>query len=365
MRKLASKIIRILDGTPAEYGRMERGQSLIEVAFSLPILIGVLVGMVEIGWFANNYLILLEVTRVASRYGSTQVEDNSPLAWEMNAETRAATLPPPRNGSVEATNYRDCNNDTVVGFYKGVACLALDSMRPLVINEDDVSIKDDIIISVFSTNLVPDRDDLTTNPERTVYDSLALPYSGQGGQSVEFRNSAPKDQSGNPKYTAAQVMVTGRYPAGANECPGDRDPFDIDLGNDEDSFELDQQRRNIKLTGGTLFDGGTDSNQRGWAYTGKWDVPGTTCFGSAFGVTRMESVVNLNNTGHNAEQMKNLPERQAFVLVEVNWQHNLLLDFPGFSPVFGLLGGGQGSYVSVWAAFPSPASEFFLNLDPS
>jgi len=60
------KIIQLLDGTPAVYGKRQSGQSVVELALITPILIILLAGLVEIGWFANNYLNLLDVTRLES-----------------------------------------------------------------------------------------------------------------------------------------------------------------------------------------------------------------------------------------------------------------------------------------------------------
>ena len=53
-------------------GRSRQGQSLVELVFTLPLLLLLLAGLVEIGWYANNYLILLDATREAGRYGSTK-----------------------------------------------------------------------------------------------------------------------------------------------------------------------------------------------------------------------------------------------------------------------------------------------------
>jgi hypothetical protein len=61
MRSVFKKIIEILDGTPAVYGKQKRwrGQSVVELTLVSPLLIVLLMGLAEIGWFANNFLILL------------------------------------------------------------------------------------------------------------------------------------------------------------------------------------------------------------------------------------------------------------------------------------------------------------------
>src|SRR5215475_11401753 len=63
MRQTLSKIVKILDGQP----RGKRGQSLVEMALTTPLLILMVLSMVEIGFFANDYLILLDAIRSASR----------------------------------------------------------------------------------------------------------------------------------------------------------------------------------------------------------------------------------------------------------------------------------------------------------
>ena len=82
MRKLLVKIIQLLDGTPAVYGKRQSGQSVVELALITPILIILLAGLVEIGWFANNYLNLLDVTRAGARRGAVLQDQKSPLFWD-------------------------------------------------------------------------------------------------------------------------------------------------------------------------------------------------------------------------------------------------------------------------------------------
>ncbi|MBK8028832.1 MAG: pilus assembly protein [Chloroflexi bacterium] len=72
MLRTLAKIVQILDDTPAIYGERRKGQSVVELALVTPILIILLAGLIEVGWFANNYLTLLDVSRAAraARYGS-------------------------------------------------------------------------------------------------------------------------------------------------------------------------------------------------------------------------------------------------------------------------------------------------------
>src|SRR5512145_1663836 len=165
MRRLLRKIIEILDGTPAEYGQRSRGQSVAELALVTPILIVLLMGLAEIGWFANNYIILLEVTRTGARYGTVQVGATSPLAWD-----NTYSIVPQVDGAADTVtdrkNVRDCdavadeNSAELKGFYSVIHCVMKRSMDPLKLHEEDddpdtvdVGYPDDIIISAFSLQL--------------------------------------------------------------------------------------------------------------------------------------------------------------------------------------------------------------------
>ncbi len=132
-----------------------------------------------------------------------------------------------------------------------------------------------------------------------------------------------------------------------------------------DPWELDQTRRDIRTEASeaspgelsTLYDGNAE-NLRGWSFLGNHnivDAPG--CLGSEWSVNRMEDLLNLPSIGLSAEDRVNLPPSQGVVLVEVFWQHDLLLDLPAFAPVFNTISGG-GSNINVWAIFPVPSVEF-------
>jgi len=130
MRAILRKILAILDGTPT--GR--RGQSLVELTLTLPILMVMILGLTEIGWYANNYLTLLDVVREAGRFGATR----DPLSWvdgeelkyhRMDCEEEIAlfdkrdfdnktTWPGP---DLSAWGY-SAGDERPIGFYDGVAC---------------------------------------------------------------------------------------------------------------------------------------------------------------------------------------------------------------------------------------------------
>jgi Flp pilus assembly protein TadG len=47
--------------------RSERGQALVEFAFVLPLLAGLLLGIVQVGMVLNNYITLTDAARVGAR----------------------------------------------------------------------------------------------------------------------------------------------------------------------------------------------------------------------------------------------------------------------------------------------------------
>src|ERR1044071_3647964 len=140
MQSVPKKIFQILDGTPAVYGQYTRGQSLVELALVTPLLVVLLMGLAEIGWFANNYLILLETTRVGARYGAVQTGDTSPLLWP-NAASLIPELQPDLASSTNAQTFRVCSNLDLLPqtrrFYNTVVCRMFDAMSPLDFRGDD------------------------------------------------------------------------------------------------------------------------------------------------------------------------------------------------------------------------------------
>lgn len=96
----------------------ERGQSMVEMALSLPILLLILAGAVEIGMYYNNYLTLIDATREAARYSA----NGSPIF-----------------GST------DNNCATTEDFFKKAACLVLQNLPGVAFDP----VRDDIVVSVI------------------------------------------------------------------------------------------------------------------------------------------------------------------------------------------------------------------------
>jgi hypothetical protein len=315
---------------------------VVELALVTPILIVLLMGLAEIGWFANNYLILLETSRVGARLGTSQTGDTVPLEWDNDASLSpqffgTGAVPP------EATQYRQCadlaTNPTIVRFYNYITCKMIEAMEPLSLRGNNG--EDDIIISAFALQMVlPD-------------------------DSTDDMNSATAALiDGAPGYTPSQpqVVVVGRYPTNANECSADasdnaRDPFDYIVNTTRDYILLDTGQPDT-ATNRIYFElDGADTaaeRQRGWSYLGQHDMVGTNCIGSEWTINEVEQFINLNGYSLNDTQRGTLPS-QGMILVEIFWEHELLLKNPVFNPVYIVL--GDQTTVSVWSAFPLPSIE--------
>lgn len=342
MHKLLRKILEILDGTPAIYGKRQRGQSVVEMAFITPLLIILIMGTIEVGWFANNYMILMEVTRVGARRGTVLEGDDAIAAWETDPARMAAT---PFNG----TNARRARADACLtpthngvryqGFYNLIGCVMLVSLDPLRLN--DTNGEDDIIISAFAIQ---------------TFQASDITGSGYG--------TVPLDRA----------VVVARYPSNANECvtfTTDRDPFDFyNTGVWDARFVPPPNApRGAELNGYDTIAGNASAvppipadpeRYVGFVWLGQHEIPGTPCLGSEFRVDQIETLFNLSGLNLNS-QTRGYAPAFGFVLVEMYWEHRLLLGFPAFSPIFRAL--GDRSVVHVWAAFPVPALEPRIRLD--
>ena len=362
MRKLLRKIIEILDGTPAVYGKKQRGQSTLELALVSPLLVILLAGMVEIGWFARNYLILLEVTRVGARLGAVQQNETDPNNWD----NLGSVLPVAYDGDFCADQgmAADCNEDWGnvyrscafgdgqlgrEGFFNLIACNMMRSVDPLIFGQffreeagqdDTVIYPDDIVVSAFAIQAI-DPDDV---PSTSLSDAQFPLPSGDGN---------------------LQAVVVGRYPTNANECTAldSRDPFNWILNpfrdpnasgrakspgdrNDRDYMELE---------------GSDDGNerQRGFSWFGVHQIEGSSCYGSEWSIDDVEDLMNLQQFNLAADGRRDYLPSQGLVLTEMWWQHQAISQFlglsPVISPVFGML--GTDTVIEVWAAFPLPQVE--------
>lgn len=316
MRDRLRHLLALLDG------RNTRGQSLVELTLTMPILLIMLLGLTEIGWYANNYLTLLDVVREAGRYGATL----DPLSWpdgeELKYHRMDCDYPAPPYGleyssthfdkfpgenqevwpgpDLSAWGYLVGDSEAFLGFYDGVACSVIGNMQPLEFND----LTDDIVVSVF--------------------------------QYVVLNRSTPY----------AEVRVVGRLPAKANECANDDlyDPFDWNrdgsgTGLDEDSTRFDNTWDNVR---GYVFRGNHRMN---------FGAP-QSCLGSAFSTQQVEEMLNMSDNPDRVGKIGRVPNF-GLVLVEVFWRHRQLFALPWFN--LGPL--EEGQMIHVWTFFPVSAAE--------
>jgi Flp pilus assembly protein TadG len=56
--------------------RNRRGQSMVEAAFILPIIILILTGIIDFGLLLNNYLVIVNASREGARFAAVGYSDN-------------------------------------------------------------------------------------------------------------------------------------------------------------------------------------------------------------------------------------------------------------------------------------------------
>jgi hypothetical protein len=303
MRKPLKMVLALLDGTPTGM----RGQSLVELTITFPIFLIMLVGMAEVGWYANNYLIMTDVVRSAGRAGAL----GDPNKWLANEErnhermdcdytvgvyTRLQSDNPadfttPKDNVPGAYFGSETDEFTGLGYYDNVACNAIANMAPLEFDDD----KDDVIVSVFSYAVV----------------DTAFPKPGTGQP-----NNGYYGCQFTPNQTDCDdIIIFQRLPDTANNCGSD----------------------------GLL----------GYSFRGNYNGTGA-CPGSQFTDTWMldqlkKSLVQANGS-INPLQLEQVPD-YGLVLVEIYWHSQQLLGLP----VFQFAGGEIPMH--VWSIFPVSAAE--------
>jgi hypothetical protein len=261
--------------------------------------------------------------------------------------------------------YNSIDGCAIQGFFNNVACTMVASMEPLSLNPENGV--DDIVVSAFSLEMV----DPAT-------------YPGSLGAHRPVSGDVP------------QVVVVGRYPTNGNECDAVetasgteiytdsmdlRDPFDFNenLRTDRYSASFDPalnvypfiwNGHYSELSGFDVDQNNPDLNEKqvGFSWLGQHRVTipnadgstrQTLCLGSQFTISDVEKLVNLTNyvPTANVAERRNLPGL-GLVLVEIHWEHEMLLQLPVFNPVFDIMSSdGEPPKIYVWAAFPLPAAD--------
>jgi hypothetical protein len=304
MRRYFRNLLRTLDGAPPANPspRARRGQSLVEMTLIMPILLVMLLGLIEIAWLANHFLILMDVSRSAARYGATL----DPLEWvdgdEHYFERMDVYLPITDRSHLPAFFEEGVDYRGNFGFYDGVACTAIQNMRPLVFDTE----RDDVVVSVFA-------------------------YA-----------SGDYNSDGN-----VEVRVTGRFPARQNECSNEPyDPFDVNDNGSYDPFE-DQVRMIGGVNGQDQYPGDNRENVRGYVLTGHHHVSDAAgCIGSEFSTQEIEDLLNGTSSLENTHTPNN-----SLLLVEVFWHHRQLLQLRWFTAI------GDDFELNVWSMYPVSAAE--------
>lgn len=371
MRKFFYHIVAILDGAPPRPQATQHGQSLVEMTLILPILLVLLMGVIEVGWYAQNILTLTEATRIGARRAPFLNGNFSPQAWNDDASLPPLDISPgdpgydtdPRVALRGGFTPTGCNDLLLTdeGFFNIIVCATLDAMDPLVLDWDND--KDDIVVSAFSIQRI--KIGTTSNDDIDPSDF---------GSATTYDNGT-------------QVVVVGRYPPSANECHlwGERDPFDWIQNNAIDGdvggtvkipYEISSWDEDSNTLVGYIDPDGAEKNI-GFSWTGQWryvDDSGTRteCLGSQWTIEDVEERANLESFLVTEEDRSYLPS-VGLVLVEVFWEHHLIFeDFPAmsaeWSPLYQILGGGDPASVNdvirTWALFPAPAVEPRLVFKP-
>lgn len=389
MRKFLKRIIDILDGVPAARPDRTLGQSLVEMTVITPLLLIMFIGMVEIGWFAQNYLNLVEAAKVGARRAPFLNGVYSPQQWN-----EAASQPPIPEFGFGLTPFDSGYNDDPriiyrgmvgggqtcdsilpdeYGFFNTIACTVVDSMDPLRLRLGNA--KDDIVVSGFSLQRVK----IGTNASDDIH---------------------PATKGSTTSYDdGSQVIVVGRWPSTANECYlwAERDPFDW-ITNGAVNWEYVQNpagaqypdiRINYELGVWNeltnTYDGWLDAGVEkavGFSWTGQRQIEDAArnridCWGSQWTMERVQELVNLPRFipegSPDEEDRKQYFPSLGLAIVEIYWEHTLLLEtFPllssRWSPVYQAMGGDDplstADVVFAWAAFPAPSVEPRLAFKP-
>ncbi len=355
MHQTLRKIVAVLDGKPAK----ARGQSLVEMTVTFPLLILMILGLVEVGFLANNYMILMDVVRGAGRdavnlnpmnwpgpgslnsWGAGEARDWQRMDCEQEASmyhlySKDTTVDDNRGTPRGATlpGYGEISGvDPAFGFFDEVACNAMRSLSPLRF-DDSATGKDDVVVSVVTYALKD--------------------YTGVPGYPGPIN---PQFDAGPGTRGGKWVTVTGRWPVENRYCvqtngsgayvSGDiRDPFDYKM-----EFGLNYPAGAIESAPGDFIRTAATGNQmvRGFVFTGKAKDDNNFCYGSSFTVQDIEQRLNLD-----ANFNKDVPN-SAVVIVEFFWQHHPLF----FGPLFqGFTGNPTNDPIlHVWSWFPVTSAE--------
>jgi hypothetical protein len=116
---------------------------MIELAIFLPIFIVIIAGIVEIGFYLNRYLNLLDASREAARFGA----DLDPFGNFLSVGNPSYNPAYNHNSPYYAGAVVNCDEVGLQDFYAVMACYAEDNMPETL---DPSNGYDDIVISAFT-----------------------------------------------------------------------------------------------------------------------------------------------------------------------------------------------------------------------
>jgi hypothetical protein len=109
----------------------ERGQSLVELAFVLPLLLLLLVGIIEIGRFAYYSILVANAARAGAQYGAQSLATAADITGISTAGTNDAPgITAPNSLTVSSTQRCGCSSTTLGAC--GALALCLPPNHPLV-----------------------------------------------------------------------------------------------------------------------------------------------------------------------------------------------------------------------------------------
>lgn len=80
--------------------RKRRGQALVEMALTVPILLILLIGIIDAGWIYNHQLILTNASREGARVGALNEDDDTVRSAVTNYLTQSDYKPMPAAGDI-------------------------------------------------------------------------------------------------------------------------------------------------------------------------------------------------------------------------------------------------------------------------
>lgn len=164
--------------------RKSLGQSLVEVAITLPLLLIMLSGLIEFGFALNQFLDILDAAREGARFGS----DGDPILRascldgdDDDQDKSVSDCPPnPLGANSLPDDTLDCAQTT--DYYMQVACVAQNSLTTTLTLDPQ---SDDIIISIYrvykdptpvdgdDSGIIGQLPDYSRDPDLTAHDPIS------------------------------------------------------------------------------------------------------------------------------------------------------------------------------------------------